>query len=242
MSTHNTSEIFKGQIYLPGKYALENIQTIIEGKFLLFYWNSMYTSFLASVLCIFASAMAGYGIAKYNFKIKKHLMMFILLTMMVPGQISLIGYIIEMKNFGLSNTHWPIILFWGASSYGVFFMMQYIREAVPIEVIESARIDGCNEFRIFLQIVSVFIKPAIGTLFMLIFLWSWNNYLLQIIVINAHELFTIPLGIQSLANAYVQDWGARGAGLTASIIPMLIIFSIGSKSFIQGISAGAVKG
>lgn len=242
MSTHNTSEIFKGNIYLPGKYLLDNLSTIIEGGFHTYYFNSIYTSFLSAILCLFVSTMAGYAIAKYNFKFKKQISTLILLTMMIPGQIALIGYIIEMKTLNLTGTHLPIILFWGASSYGVFFMMQYIKGAVPIEVIESARIDGCNEFRIFISISTAFIKPALGTLFMLIFLWSWNNYLLQVIILNKKDLFTVPLGIQSLANAYTQDWGARGAGLAISVVPLLIIFIIGSKNFIRGISAGAIKG
>jgi len=242
MSTHSTAEIFKGNIMIPGKHLLENLKTIIEGGFGLYYWNSFYTSVLSAVLCVVISSMAGFALTKYNFRLRKKITNLILVIMMIPSQISLIGYIVEMKNLGLSNTHLPLIIVWGANAFGVFFMVQYMQKSVPNEVIESARIDGCGEFRIFFQIVLPFIKPALGTLFMLVFLWSWNNYILQLTLINDRKLFTIPLGIQALRNAYTQDWGARGAGLAASVLPMLLIFAAGSKTFIKGLTAGAVKG
>ncbi|WP_094551874.1 carbohydrate ABC transporter permease [Petroclostridium xylanilyticum] len=242
MSTHTTAEIYKGDIFFPGYAFIENFKTIIHGGFLRYYWNSFYISVLSAALCVLVSALAGFALTKYDFRLKKQLTTFIILTMMVPGQIAMIGYAVQMRHLKLSGTHVPLILIWGASSYAVFFMMQYMKQSVPNEVIESARIDGCNELRIFFEIVTAFIKPAVGSLFMLIFLWSWNSFLLQMIMINKKELFTIPLGIQSLATAYTQDWGARGAALAVSVIPLLIIFAIGSKSFIKGLAAGAVKG
>lgn len=242
MSTHTTSEIFRGQVFLPGKALVKNFATIIKGGFFRYYWNSLYTSTISAILCVFVSALAGFALTKYDFKFKKQITKFILVTMMIPSQVSLIGYVIEMKHLRLSNTHAPLILIWGASAYGVFFMMQYMDKGVPTEIVESARIDGSSEFGIFYRMVLPLIKPAIGTLSTLIFLWSWNNYLLQVTLINKKSLFTIPLGIQSLANAYTQDWGARGAALAISVLPFLIIFAIGSKYFIKGLAAGAVKG
>lgn len=242
MATHSTDEIFKGQIMTPGLHLMENISTIIDGGFIKYYWNSLYTSTLSAILCVLVSAMAGFALTKYNFKLKKTITNLILLIMMIPSQISLIGYIVEMKNLSLTTTHLPLIIIWGANAFGVFFMIQYMQESVPTEVIESARIDGCGELRLFFRIVIPFIKPAVGTLFMLIFLWSWNNYILQLTMINSKELFTVPLGIQALRNAYTQDWGARGAGLATSVLPMLIIFAAGSKTFIKGLTAGAIKG
>jgi len=161
---------------------------------------------------------------------------------MIPAQIGLLGYTIEMRNLHLVNTHWPLILTWGASAYGVFFIVQYLSSSLPKELIESARIDGSGEIRTFASIALPMMKPALGTLFMLVFLWSWNNFLMPSTVLTDSNKFTIPLGIQTLATAYTQDWGARGAALTISVMPILIIFAIGSKYFIKGLSAGAVKG
>lgn len=242
MATHSTTEIYNVDILLFGNKLMDNLKTIISGGFLKYYWNTFYTSVLSAVLCLFISAMAAYGLTVYKFKSKRFIKNFIVASMMIPGQISLIGYTIEMRQLGLINTHLPLILIWGASAYGVFFVLQYMQSSFPQELVESARIDGSGEFRTFLSIAIPMIKPAIGTLFMLIFLWSWNNFLMPSTVLTQSDKFTIPLGIQTLATAYTQDWGARGAALAISVLPILIIFASGSKYFIKGLAAGAVKG
>ncbi|PHV71977.1 ABC transporter permease [Sporanaerobium hydrogeniformans] len=242
MATHSTSEIYRGDIFVWGSRLLENLETIISGGFLKYYWNSFYTAALSGMLCVMISAMAAYALTVYRFRARNFLSTFIIASMMIPAQISLIGYTIEMKNLNLINTHAPLILTWGASAYGVFFLMQYLKNSFPMELLESARIDGSGEFRTFISIVLPMTKPAIGTLFMLVFLWSWNNFLMPSTVLTKSTKFTIPLGIQTLATAYTQDWGARGAALAISVLPILIIFALGSKYFIKGLAAGAVKG
>ena len=242
MATRSTSEIYRGEIFTFGNQLIKNMQTIISGGFLKYYWNSFYTAMLAALLCVFISAMAGYALTIYKFKGKAFLTSFIIASMMIPGQISLIGYTVQMRNLNLINTHIPLILTWGASAYGVFFIVQYLKNALPRELIESARIDGSGEFRTFISIAFPMCKPALGTLFMLVFLWTWNNFLMPSTVLTRGDKFTIPLGIQTLATAYTQDWGAQGAALAFSVIPILIIFAIGSKYFIKGLAAGAVKG
>jgi cellobiose transport system permease protein len=242
MATHSTAEIFSGLILMPGDHLLANMKTIFINKFHYCYFNSVIVSVVSTVISVLVSALTGFALAKYDFKFKKFFFFFILATMMIPGQIGMIGYVIEMKALRLSNTLLPLILVWCANAFGVFFMTQYIRDIVPDEVIESARLDGCGEFGIFVRIVLPFIKPAVATLATLIFLWSWNNFLLPLITIYNKELYTIPLGIQALQNTYVVDFGARGAGLAFAVVPILIIFSLGSKTFIKGLTAGAVKG
>jgi multiple sugar transport system permease protein/cellobiose transport system permease protein len=242
MATHSTSEIYKGNVFMLGTDLIKNLTTIMKGGFAIYYWNSMYTSVLSGLLSIAISSMAAYSLSIYDFKGKRFATSFIIASMMIPAQISLIGYTIEMKHLGLVNTHMPLILTWAASAYGVFFMLQYMKSSVPKELVESARIDGSSEFRTYLMIVMPLIKPAVGTLMMLIFLWSWNNFMMPSTMLTQNDKFTIPLGIQSLSTAYTQDWGARGAALAIAVMPMIIIFSFGSKYFVQGISAGAVKG
>lgn len=242
MSTHTTSEIYRGELFTLGTAFADNMRTIFEGRFHVFYKNSFITSVASGILCVIVSALAGYGLYIYNFKAKKMMTSFIIATMMIPAQISLIGYTVEMRNLGLTNSLLPLILTWGASAYGVFFMLQYMKTSIAMELIESARIDGCGELRTFFSIALPLIKAASGTFFMLIFLWSWNNFLMPSTIITNREKFTIPIGIQTLATAYTQDWGARGAALTISVVPLLIFFAIGSKYFIKGLVAGAVKG
>jgi len=242
MSTHVTSEIYQGDVFWFGNALIKNVKTIIDGGFLRYYSNSLLVSIGSTVICVLFSSMAAYGLSVYRFPLRGKITTFIITSMMIPAQISLIGYSIEMRSLHLTNTLLPLILTWGASAYGVFFMIQYMSGSIPLELIESGRIDGCNELRIFFDISMPLIKPAIGTLAMLVYLWSWNNFLMPSIMLTDSRKFTVPLGIQTLATAYTQDWGARGAALTIAVIPILMIFAVGSKYFIKGLSAGAVKG
>jgi cellobiose transport system permease protein len=242
MGTYFTNDLFTKLVYLPGNYFLQNLRTILHSKFFLFYWNSFYVAALSTVLCVFVSALTGFAFAKYKFKGQKGLYYFILGTMMVPSQLGLVAFAVEMRNFHWVNTHLPLIIPWAANAFGVFWMTQYIKGAIPDEILESARIDGCNEIGIFSRIVMPFIKPAITTLSMLSFLWSWNNYLTPLIILNKVEVFTIPLGISTLDSYYMTDYGARILALSIGILPLLVIFIVGSKNFIKGITAGAVKG
>lgn len=242
MATHSTTEIYNAKLALPGKYLMENLQTIVADGFLKYYWNTIYTSLISAVLCVLISTMAAYALTVYKFKQRSFFRSFVMVSMMIPGQISILGYTIEMRSLHLINTHVPLILVWAASAYAVFFVMQYLANSLSIELIESARIDGSGEVRTFFFIAFPLMKPAIVTMFMLYFLWAWNNFLMPSTVLTDSSQFTIPLGIQTLATAYTQDLGARGAALTIAVIPMLILFSFGSKYFIQGLAAGAVKG
>jgi ABC-type glycerol-3-phosphate transport system permease component len=187
------------------------------------------------------SSMAGYSIAAYNFPLKNVFYNFILVTMAVPGSIGMVGYLNEMRVLGLTRTLSPMVLIWLANGFGAFWMTQYLKSAFQISLAESARIDGCDEFGIFFRIVVPCIRPALLTLFLMVFLWSWNNYMLPLIIVNSSRNITIPLYIQSLGTSFREDFGARISGLVLSIAPIIAIFAVASKSFIQGLTAGAIK-
>ncbi len=242
MATHSTAEIYRSELAGFGNQLFINMKTIIDGGFMNYYWNTIVVAILSGAFCVLISAMTAYALSVYKFKHRDMIKRFIIASMMIPGQISLIGYAIEMRQLHLVNTHAPLIFVWFASAYGVFFLVQYMTNSLPMELIESARIDGSGELRTLFLIAFPLIKPATGTLFMLIFLWSWNNFLMPSTVLTENSKFTIPLGIQTLSTAYRDDWGARGAALALAVIPLLIIFAIGSKYFIKGLAAGAVKG
>jgi cellobiose transport system permease protein len=214
----------------------------MTSRFDLIYLNSLIVSVSSTLLSVFVSALAGFAFAKHEFKYKRKLFSFILLTMMIPGQLGLVAYIIEMRFLGLSGSLFPLILPWVANAFGIYWMTQFMKGAVPNEVLESARIDGCSEIGVFFRIALPFIGPAMTTLSLLVFLWSWNNYLLPLIIINQPELYTIPLGITTLGNLYRTDLAAQILGLSIGTIPVLVLFAIGSKSFIRGLTAGSVKG
>ena len=242
MSTYKSEMIFQNNPIIPSNYFIENIKTIMASNFLQSYGNSLYVSVFSMVAGVLVCSMVGYGMYAYNFKWKNGLQVFIMLTMMVPAQIGIIGYMIEMRNMGINNTLLPLIFTWLANGFGAYWMISFVRQSVPMELIESARIDGANEIRIFSSIVFPCIKPGIVTLSLLLFLWSWNNYMVPLVFINKQENYTIPIFVKSLASAFRTDYGAQLAGLTLATIPLLIIFIIGSKSLINGLTAGAVKG
>jgi multiple sugar transport system permease protein/cellobiose transport system permease protein len=242
MSSYKAEEIFTSLKLLPGNYFGVNLNTVLTSNFALAYGNSILVSISATVVSVFISAMAGYALNIYHFRFRNVAFRIIMVTMMIPSHISLVGYMIEMRTFHFTNTLLPLIFTWVASGFGVFWMTQYISGALSREMVESARIDGCHEFAVFFRIVVPCILPAVTTLILLVFLWSWNNYLLPLIFINRANLSTIPIYIQSLRNAFRTDYGAQLTGLVLTTAPLIVLFVLGSKSFIKGLTAGSVKG
>jgi multiple sugar transport system permease protein/cellobiose transport system permease protein len=242
MGTYYSEDLFKQLPILPSGYILENLKTILSADFLRNYWNSFYVAVLFTVVSVGISALTGFAFGKYEFRGRKVLFGFILITMMIPGQLGLIAYVMEMKWFHLNNTHMPLIIAGLNNAFGVFFMTQFVQSTVPTEVVESARIDGCKEPQIFLRIVIPFLMPAISTLGLICFLGSWNNYLLPLVTINKPELYTLPLGIANLSTVFRTDYSASILGLTLGTLPLIILFLFGSKTLVRGLTGGAVKG
>lgn len=242
MGTYYSEDIFKGLPILPSDYFLTNLKLVISKGYFSAYFNSITVSVVSVILSVLVSTMIGFALAKYNFKGKKFIFAFVMAIMMIPGQISMIGYMLEMRKLNLINTLLPLIFTWAAHPLGAFLMMQFFSDGIPDELLESARLDGCSEPGIFFKIVIPCIKSGFVTLATLVFLWSWNNYVLPLILINKQELFTIPLMVNNLSNAFRSDYGAIMCALGLSVLPMIVIFSLCSRTFIQGIAAGAVKG
>lgn len=243
MSTQSNAEIFGGLTLLPGNKFIKNVKGVVQsGEFYRCYGNSLKVSILSTLVGVFFAALAGFALSKYTFPGRAQIFGFIMATMMVPGQISTIGFLMEMKGMGLVSTHFPLIIGWVTNAFGTYWMTSYQEGSVPLELIESARIDGCNEFMIFLRIVIPCITPAIATLAMLVWMWSWNSYMLPLIMLNKSSMYTIPLFISSLGTAYSTDYAGRMCGLLMATVPIIIIFAIGSKTFVRGLTAGAVKG
>ncbi|TBL80120.1 carbohydrate ABC transporter permease [Paenibacillus thalictri] len=242
MGTYVSEDLYTGLKLLPGHYFIENFKTVMSQNFLHFYGNSLLVSVVNTTLAVLVSALTGFAFAKYQFKGKKLLYYFVIATLMIPPQLGLIGFVVEMRWLGLVNTLYPLILGGLANAFGVFWMTQYISSAVPNEIIESGRLDGCSEMGIFIRIVFPVIRPAFITLFMLFFLWSWNNYLTPLVIINKEKLYTIPLAISLISSEYRTDYAARILALTLSTLPILILFAAGSKHLIRGLVGGSIKG
>ena len=242
MATHSTDQVLMGLEFIPGSYLLENLKTVLNSEYFVAFGNSILVSVVSTLLSMLVSAAAGYGMAAYQFKGKKILYNFVLLTMMVPSTLGMIGYMQEMRMFHLGGSLWPLIFIWIPNGFGVFWMTQYLKNSLQAELIECARLDGCGEIRIFFSIVMPCIKPAIITLCLLIFLWSWNSYLLPLVMINRADNYTIPLFIQTLGDEHKADIAAQITGLLIAIIPLIAAFAVFSKDFIRGLTEGAVKG
>jgi len=241
MGTYKNEHLAEAISMLPGGYFIENMKKILNGGFLKYYGNSLYITVMATGLCVIVSSLTGYGLAKFRFRLNKFLSAFIVMCMMIPSQLGIIGYVIEMRFMHLGNTREAVILATVANCFGAFWMTQFIKGSVHDEVLESARIDGCSEIGIFAKIVIPFIKPGIATLVILQFMWNWNSYLLPLVVLNNPDLYTITLGIASLGNRYSTDFAAQICALSLGTIPLIIIFIFGSKYFIEGLTAGSVK-
>lgn len=242
MGTYHSNELFTGIKVLPGKYLLQNIKSLMQINLLNAYKNSVLIAVGATSLGVFVCSLAGYTFAKFKFRLKKFFFTFILITMMIPMQLGIIAFVIEMRTIGWLGTLLPLIVPPAANAFGAFWMTQFTKGAIPNEVIESARIDGCGEFQIFLRIALPFMKPACITLGLLLFLWSWNNFFVPLVVVNSERLYPIALAIRRLSTQFQRDNAAQILGTTFGTVPALIFFAIFSKNLIRGLSAAAIKG
>lgn len=241
MGTYKSNELYKGLKLLPGNNLIENIKSLTKIRFPLYYFNSLFVAGAVALLTVFVCAMAGYGISKYHFKGKQVITSIIMMTMMIPTQLSLVGFAKEMVILHWNNTLLPLIIPPVANAFGVFWMINYTKGSIPDAVIESAKLDGCGELDVFFRIALPFMKPACVTLGLIAFLSSWNSFLIPLIVISKESLYTLPLGIKQLATQFRSDIGAQILGLTVATIPILFFFGYFSDNLITGLASAAVK-
>jgi ABC-type glycerol-3-phosphate transport system permease component len=164
-----------------------------------------------------------------------------LATIMIPTAAGIIPWFVEMKIFHWLNTYWPLIIPSAASAFGIFWMRQYIEEAIPFELYEAARLDGCSGWRVYWQVVVPLIGPGLAALAALTFLTSWNNFFIPLLVLNDQNLFTLPLALTSLNEVYATDVPAVMLGTAIGVLPILLMFVFTTRQFIAGLSNGAVK-
>ena len=214
----------------------------MQFDFLRYYGNSMFIAILSTVGSVFVSALAGFVFAKYQFRGRKLLFLLVVGALAVPVQLNLVGLVIEINFLGLTNSLLPLCFISMASPFAVFWMHQYIRSGVPNEILESGRIDGCNEWQSFFRLVFPILRPALIPVGLLQFVWSWNSYMGPLVLLSDVNKFTIPLAISLLNTEYRANLAAQILCLAISTIPMVILFACFSKYLIQGLVAGSVKG
>ena len=242
MGTHKNENLFKGLHLMPGNYLLENFRTIMSMNFLQYYKNSLIVTITTTLGILVISILTGFAFAKMKFRFKNTLFAFILATLMIPGQVGLVGFLMEMRVFGWNDTFLPLIIPPMASGFGVFWMKQYMEASVPDELLEAATMDGCGVMKSLIVIIVPLIKPAIITLFLLFFLWTWNDYLTPLVILMDQSKYTIPLSISLIGQLHRTDYAARILSLALATLPILILFGFGSKYLIKGMVVGAIKG
>lgn len=204
--------------------------------------NTLFVSIAATLVSLFFTALGGYGFAKFEFPGKKALFAFLLATMVIPGAVMMVPTFVLMRTFGWIDTFWPLIIPGAANAFGIFFFRQYI-SSISDELLDAGRIDGASEFGIFWRIILPIISPGMTSLGLLFFMGAWNNYLGPLIYLKSPEKWTITLAINSLiGGAGLTYWGEQMAMSVVSLIPLVIIFLVFQRQFVEGITAGAVKG
>jgi multiple sugar transport system permease protein len=211
-------------------------------SFLIYFKNTLITTIISVIGTVITASMGGYAFAKLKFKYRDELFMLYLVTMMVPFQVLMVPQFILFKYMGIFNTLWALILPRLFTPLGTFLMRQFFLE-VPTEILEAGRVDGVGEFGIFYKLVLPLAKPAVSTIVILNFVWRWNDYEAPLIFLTNSKLYTLTVGLTNFIDesGFSQDHLIMAAA-TVALIPMVLVFLLGQKYFIEGLTSGSVKG
>ena len=246
-ATRSHAELQRGFSALPGKYFLENLKNVAnDGTFPMFQGiiNSLVVSACSAALCTYFSSLTAYGLYAYDFKMKKAAFTFIMAILVMPTQVTAMGFLRLITNMGMYDSLLPLIIPSIASPSVFYFMYSYLESSLPLSLVEAARIDGSGEFKTFNKIVLPIMKPAIAVQAIFTFVGSWNNYFVPALVIQAKDKMTVPILIATLRGAdYMNfDMGKIYMMITVAIVPIILVYLILSKYIIEGVTLGGVKG
>ncbi|ANS77221.1 sugar ABC transporter permease [Paenibacillus yonginensis] len=244
-SLKDNSEIFSGDVAnLPKQFLWSNYaKALSEGHVLTYFFNSVFVTAVSIILVLILSSMTGYAITRMNWKLSGLTLTIILLGMMVPIHAALLPLFMVLKNLGLLNSYWSLIIPYVAFGIpmAVFILGSFFR-GVPRELEEAAVIDGCGIYRTFFSIILPLVRPAISTVAIFTFLSCWNELMFAVTFINKESMQTLTVGMMSMVGTYITQWGIIGAGLMITTIPTIIIYLLLNKQVQKSMIAGAVKG
>ena len=245
-ATRSHADLQKGFSALPGKYFLENLKSVAnDGTFPMFrgILNSLIVSGSSAAICTYFSALTAYGLYTYDFKLRKAAFTFIMAILVMPTQVTAMGFLRLITKLGMYDTLWPLILPSIASPAVFYFMYSYLQSSLPLSLVEAARIDGSGEIRTFNSIVIPIMKPAIAVQAIFSFVGSWNNYFVPALVIQSKNKSTVPILIATLRGAdYMNfDMGKIYMMILVAIVPIIIVYLLLSKYIIAGVTLGGVK-
>ena len=245
-ASHSHAELQKGFSALPGKYFWKNLMNVAnDGSFPMFrgILNSIIVSGCSAVLCTYFSSLTAYGLYAYDFKARNVAFTFIMAILVMPTQVTAMGFLRLITKMGLYDSLLPLIIPSVASPAVFYFMYSYLQSSLPMSLVEAARIDGSGEFRTFNSIVLPIMKPAIAVQAIFTFVGSWNNYFVPALVIQSKSKMTVPILIATLRGAdYMNfDMGKIYMMITVAIVPIIIVYLLLSKFIIAGVTLGGVK-
>lgn len=244
-ATRENYAIQQGISLIPGNMLKANMETlqnrqnfdVVRGM-----WNSFQISSLSTVLALYFSSLTAYGLVVYRFKGRSAAFAFIMAVMMIPTQVSIVGFYTFMFRLGLTNTFWPLILPAIASPAVVFFMRQYMLSALPLDIVEAARIDGSGEWGTFNTIALPLLKPALATQAIFIFIGSWNRLFEPTMIISSQSKYTMPMLVALLrSDRFRTDYGTVYLALSLTVLPLFVVYFLLSKHIIRGVALGGVK-
>ena len=228
--------------FLPSKVTLDHYVSLFTrlsiGRYL---FNSALIAIIVTTTSLMINGMAGYAFAKLRFRGRDRLFKALSGGLVLPVQVAMLPLFLLLKNMGLINTYWGVIIPGMSSIFGIFLVRQYAL-AIPDEMLDAARVDGASEFRIFWSIVVPGIVPILATLAIWTFLATWNDFMWPLIVLSDESHYTLPVALANLAGEHVQDTELMMAGSVITIIPVMLVFLFLQRYYIQGVMAGSVKG
>ena len=228
--------------FLPASATLDSYRELFAGTGIgRNFANSLLVSIAITALSLLLNTMAGYAFAKLRFVGRERLFQLLLAALVVPAQVAMLPLFLLMKQLGLVNSYWGVIVPGMASVFGIFLVRQYAR-GIPDELIEAARIDGAGELRIFFQIVLPMLKPVLVTLAIFTFMGAWNDFMWPLIVLTDQAHYTLPVALAALSREHIMDVELMMAGAVVTVLPVLALFLLLQRYYIQGLLLGSVKG
>lgn len=245
-STRSHAELQKGFSALPSTHFLENFMSVAnDGTFPMLrgILNSLIVSSCCAAICTYFSALTAYGLYVYQFKLRNAAFTFIMMILIMPTQVTAMGFLRLITKMGMYDTLLPMIIPSIASPAVFYFMYSYLQSSLPLALVEAARIDGSGEFRTFNSIVLPIMKPAIAVQAIFVFVGSWNNYFIPALVLQSKNKMTVPILIATLRGADYMNFnmGKVYMMITVAIVPIIIIYLFLSKFIIAGVALGGVK-
>lgn len=206
-----------------------------------YLFNSALVAISATALSLFVNSMAGYAIAKLRFRARDRVFRTLSAALLIPVQVTMLPLFLLLKQLGLVNSYWGAIIPAVATIFGIFLIRQYAL-GIPDDLLDAARVDGASEFRIYWSIVLPVIRPILATLAIWTFLASWNDFLWPLVVLTDDQRYTLPVALASLSGEHVMDVELMMAGAVITVLPVIAVFLLLQRQYVQGVMQGSVKG